>query len=359
MKVLVLGPISSPIIRRLQSSLTNEGFNVVVASHNAKHVESAIDLGELKSFWGYLNFIKIRKLIKKYKPDIVHAHGLNHYGLLCLFQSRPLVVALWGSDVLLAPTSGNIFKKYVFKFINKLVLRKSTRLHTSALYVAEEANKQCPGALEKTDIFYWGFPLNRPNDLALAEVGRKLEEEFSLCGNGYIVFPRGLAGVYNPEAAAKIINTMLAENIKNQIVVLQGFAASNDVDRFLQCVDVSKIRLIDRLLDEGELYYIYEKSDVHFSIPLSDSLGGGVVEPSLLGSFPVLSDLPSYKDYLSQNKGYMLLDYDKSTLFELAHKIKSGEIGKSSLNVPTLKYGLRSVLSKLKLTYALAASEKH
>ena len=56
-------------------------------------------------------FYKVNKIVKELKPDIVHAHILNHYGLMALFQPTPLIVALWGSDVMLALNSKNLFKK--------------------------------------------------------------------------------------------------------------------------------------------------------------------------------------------------------------------------------------------------------
>lgn len=359
MKVLIVGPISSPIIRRLQYSLRNDGYDVLVASHNAKGIEGTVDLGELRSFFDYLNFFKIRKLVEIYNPDVVHAHVLNHYGLMCLFQSRPLVVALWGSDVLIAPSSGGLLRRYIFKLINRAVLKKATRLHTSASHVAEEANRQCSGVIEKTDVFYWGFPLRKPNDSVLKEIERKFECEFSLGGRGYIIFPRGLASIYNPRVASEIIKAMLGAEIKHKIIVLQGFATAENVEEFVRSVDISKITLIDRLLDEDELYYLYDRCDIHFSIPVSDSLGGGVVEPSLLGSFPVLSNLPSYSKYLAKNNGYMMRNYAKDSLDELIVKIKSGEFRKSSHNAPSAEYGLSSVLSSLKSTYTKAVSEKH
>lgn len=358
MKVLIVGPIASPIVRRLRHSLMESGCDVLVASHNAGGMEGVVNLGELKSFLGYFNFFKIRKLVKAYQPDLVHAHVLNHYGLMCLFQPKPLVVALWGSDVLVAPNTGGLLKKFIFKFINKVVLRCADRLHTSASHVASAAERQCRGVLKKTDVFYWGFPLKKPDEVVLEEVGRKLESEFSLAGQRYIIFPRGLANIYNPAAALKIIKAMLEEGVKSRIVVLRGFAGEKDLERFCDLLGVQGVTVIDRLLDEDELYFLYDRCDVHFSIPLSDSLGGGVIEPSLLGSFPVLSDLPSYRDYLANNSGYLLADYSADSIRDLVEKINSGQFIKSVRNAPQAAYGESSVLSRLKSTFAKVVSEK-
>ena len=54
--------------------------------------------------------IIIRNLVKKIKPDILHAHQVVPFGLYgALSGSHPFVVSAWGSDVLTFPKS-NISK---------------------------------------------------------------------------------------------------------------------------------------------------------------------------------------------------------------------------------------------------------
>lgn len=351
MKVLVVGPINSPIVSRLVNHLKSQGIEVLIASHGAIESEGVVNLGELNSFWNYLNFFKINKIVNKYNPDLVHAHVVNHYGLMCLLQPKPLLVALWGSDILLAPHTGNVLKKLAYRCINWLVLKKATRCHTSAYHVADEAEKQCKGVLQKTDVFYWGFPLDKPSDEALKSIEKKMAEEFGAFDEGLVVFPRGLATVYNPKMVAKIINKLLLKTqLSNKIVVLKGFASCSEEKYFKSLVDLSLVTYINRLLTSDELYFLYNKSDIHFSIPVSDSLGGGVVEPALFGSYPVLSNLPSYRKYSKQNKSIILENYESNTLEMLCGQINSKKIGKSLETIPAA-YTLPKVLSNIVDTY--------
>lgn len=354
MKILILGSAHSPIIKRLRLNLENSGHKVLLASHNSENLDGIIDLGKLNGFCSYLNFWKVRNLIKKYQPDLVHAHVLNHYGLMSALQSKPLIIALWGSDVMLAPNQGNYFKKLIYKAINFFVLSQATILHTSGTHVAEEAIKQCKASKNKINVFYWGFPLVKSDQYSLEVTRNKLTDEFDLKGSGFIVFPRGVGPVYNPIQTAEIINYLLSKDTDDKIIVLKGFANVQDVQKFKTLVDFSKIIFVDRLLNQDELYYLYDNANIHFSIPISDSLGGGVVEPALLGSFPILSNLPSYSNYLMENKGYILKDYSESSLAALALKIKSGQLSKSEENKPNLDYSLVSIMDKFTLIYEKA-----
>ena len=354
MKILVVGPFSSPIIQRLAKNLKDNGHEILVASHSIENSENVIDLGRLNSFFGYCNFTKINKIVRDFQPDIVHAHVVNHYGLMSLIQEKPLVVAMWGSDVMLAPNSGNPVKRLVYRTINWLVMKRAKRCHTSGFHVAEEANRQCDGVLKKTDIFYWGFPLEMPDDEALKSAKLRVENEFGILDEDLVVFPRGLGPVYNPKMMAVIINKLLTgvQNAK-KIVVLKGFSNSSDEDYFKKIVDTSAITYVDRLLTSDELYFLYTRASIHFSIPLSDSLGGGVVEPALFGSYPILSNIPSYKKYTDKYNGLILKNYNAETIDFMCAQIHGKKIGKSPGNIP-VEYTLKEVLENITSTYKKA-----
>ncbi|MDV2220579.1 glycosyltransferase, partial [Acinetobacter baumannii] len=95
MKILMLAPYSSPIVQRLSKALEkNGGCEVWVASFNVETdlEKRIISLGEVNSFIDYFKFHKVNKLVKKLNPDIVHAHIINHYGIMAVFQKKPLIV---------------------------------------------------------------------------------------------------------------------------------------------------------------------------------------------------------------------------------------------------------------------------
>ena len=51
--------------------------------------------------------LKIRRMVRDIKPDIVHAHYAGAYGVLgALSNFQPFVVTAWGSDILFAGRAG-------------------------------------------------------------------------------------------------------------------------------------------------------------------------------------------------------------------------------------------------------------
>lgn len=351
MKILVVGPIKSPIVIRLVKQLIDYGNEVLVASHNTENQKGVINLGVLKSYFNYLNFFKICKIVKHFEPDLVHAHIVTHYGLMCILQPRPLVVALWGSEIMLSPNDGSFLKKTVFRLINWVVLKRADRCHTSALHVAQEANKQYKKTACKTDVFYWGFPIERPREEDLKKIAANMAQEFGLIGHDFLVFPRGLGKVYNPETVARIINKIIIEVAQpKRVVVLRGFADSDDEIFFKSIVDTKSIIYVDRILSSDELYILYSRTSIHFSVPHSDSLGGGVVEPALFGSYPVLSNIPSYVQYSEMYNAFVLKNFSDASIDELCKAIKTNAIGRSPKNVPS-GYSQTNILANILEVY--------
>ena len=59
---------------------------------------------------------KIRRLIKKIKPDIVHAHYVTQYGFCGAFSGfHPLIVSPWGSDIAVDPEK-SIVKRWLVEY---------------------------------------------------------------------------------------------------------------------------------------------------------------------------------------------------------------------------------------------------
>jgi len=50
------------------------------------------------------NLLKTRRIIRKIKPDILHAHFIHQYGWLgALSQFHPFILTIWGTDILKLP----------------------------------------------------------------------------------------------------------------------------------------------------------------------------------------------------------------------------------------------------------------
>ena len=78
--------------------------------------------------------LKWRKLFKKLKPKIVHAHYASSYGFLAsLLPKSVLYVSIWGSDI-------NEFPKrsFIHKWVFKFTLSRASKVFSTSKQMAEE-----------------------------------------------------------------------------------------------------------------------------------------------------------------------------------------------------------------------------
>ena len=113
-----------------------------------------------------------------------------------------------------------------------------------------------------------------------------------------------------------------------------------------------KVIFINRLLSSNELYVLYNQAKYHISIPVSDALGGGVVEPLLMGSYPILSNIPPYQAFILENSGYILKDYTSESLDVLYEKILNDEL-KVDMSAIENKYSAEAIVSKFNNLYSM------
>ncbi|MEG8960625.1 glycosyl transferase family 1, partial [Acinetobacter baumannii] len=100
------------------------------------------------------------------------------------------------------------------------------------------------------------------------------------------------------------------------------------------------------------LFVLYSQAKYHVSIPISDALGGGVIEPFLRGSFPILSNIKPYKNFVEQNSGFILEDYSEFSLNNLEQKILNNQLEVEGLSLNS-DYSAQAIVNKFKKLYEI------
>jgi len=95
----------------------------------------------------------IKKIIKSYKPDIVHAHYASSYGLLgALSGFHPLIISVWGSDIFNFPR-----KSFLHKRLIKFNLKKADKILSTSNIMAKETQRYTNKEIQVTP---FGVDLN-------------------------------------------------------------------------------------------------------------------------------------------------------------------------------------------------------
>ena len=126
-------------IHKPNSNLYSDTDDIYLTSINAsRELQRKKETSISKSIY-FQAIQKVRKVIREFKPDIVHAHYASSYGLIgALSGFHPYIISTWGSDIYNFPTYSIIYKsilKFSLSTADKILatshaLKKETQLYT-------------------------------------------------------------------------------------------------------------------------------------------------------------------------------------------------------------------------------------
>ena len=129
--------------------------------HNHKTINFSIK-NPLVFLW---NILKMKRIIYKYKPSIIHVHQANSFSFLTTLANNnkvPIVITTWGSDVLLLPEKGRLYK-----YIVKYSLNRAKFITADAAYMKEKIIKM--GIKNNVILANFGIDVETISDSSIKE----------------------------------------------------------------------------------------------------------------------------------------------------------------------------------------------
>lgn len=210
----------------------------------------------------FSSIFKVRKLITKLNPDIVHIHYLGYYGLLGLFSgSNKIISTPWGSDVIEGKKS--FFKKQILYRI----LRKSKLIICDAYHMRDELMKlNVPS--EKINIINFGVDTKK---FVKQERNFKILNKFNISNELTIISLRNFEPVYDIKTlilAAKII----LQRIPNVHFLLVGRGTlEKELKELVRRLGINSSIHFTGFIDKELLPSLLSSSDIYVSTSLSDA----------------------------------------------------------------------------------------
>ena len=230
--------------------------------------------------------LKIRSLIKRIEPDIVHAHYVTQYGFCGAFSGfHPLVVSAWGSDVLVDPGNSKVLKLMV-----KYALGKADAIYAVSGDIAGKIVSKFGISGEVVKIVPFGV------DIELFQPTIRAEKT---ADSKIIVFSnRSFLKVYNIETLINAIPTVLEKN-KNIHFVIKG---SGPLEESLKGL-ASDLNVNDCVTFMGwseyhEMLKHLRDCDIYVSTALSDGTPVSVLEAMACGKACIATDVGGVHEWI-------------------------------------------------------------
>ena len=268
----------------------------------------------------FYNAMQVKRLIKKIKPDILHAHYITDYGVIgAITDFHPFVSTGWGSDILISPK-----KSKITKFLVRYTL-KHTDLFTSDSDYLKETAISYGAPKDNSYVIQWGVDLKLFNPLS----NSKIKSELDLKNNCQVVIStRSFEPIYNIDTIIKSIPIVLNEANDVKFVLKNGYGTKGselmNLARKMGVLDSTII--IDKMLDYGQMSNYLNMSDIFVSVPSSDSTPVSLLEAMACGLPVIVSDLPANREWVKDGwNGFIVPIKDSNVLAEAIIKLLRNE----------------------------------
>lgn len=239
----------------------------------------------------YQTIKKIRAIVQKIQPDIIHGQSLTFFGIWAyLAKIKPLVVSIWGSDV-------NNYEKYIWpeQWLIRQTLRHADLILTNSMIGSGQKAIQFGADPAKMRLLQFGIDL----DIFKKQNIDSLRRRLSLIGKKVIFCPRSIQPVYNIDVViASFIK--IAANNSNLTLALMTPGADSYGQKIKAQIKTSpaknQIIFLPRVTNR-EMARYYNLADVIVSIASSEGNSSSFMEALACEKKMVVTNLPVLKEW--------------------------------------------------------------
>ena len=252
-----------------------------------------------------LNYLKpyraLKRCIREFKPDILHAHYATSYGLLGVLSGfHPLIISLWGSDAYLFPKVSWLHRKLL-----EFNLSRADRILSTSHCMAREVSKYTD-----KNVFVTPFGVDEEK---FAPANNKEEKNEFVIGT-----VKALSAIYGIDTLIDAFAIVVRENptMKLRLVIAGDGVERHNLEK--QAVDLGladKVTFLGRIPNE-DVAVLLSNMDVYVALSRSDSESFGVaaVEAMSCGVPVVFAAADGFKEVVPDGvAGYIVSKNDART----------------------------------------------
>jgi glycosyltransferase involved in cell wall biosynthesis len=294
MKILLLSDANSPHTIKWATSLALRDIDILILSLNKYVVDEYNKYKNIKiktlnekvtkkeGSILKLKYLKalplLKKIIKEYNPDILHAHYASSYGLLgALTGFHPFIISVWGTDIFSFPK-----KSIQHKELLKFNLKKADKILSTSHVMAKETSLYTNKEIEVTP---FGIDINQfkpmefeslfdKKDIVIGTV-KTLEEKY---GIEYLI------------RAFKIVSDKYSD-LPLKLLIVGGGSLENKLKNLAKQLQIDNNTIFTGKVPYNEVPKYQNMLTISVSVSDSESFGVAVLEASACEKPVVVSNV--------------------------------------------------------------------
>lgn len=237
---------------------------------------------------------KLREVIDRVQPDVVHAMRIPYEGMLAAdaYKETPLLVAVWGNDFTLHARSTRMMGHYT-----RWTIRVADALHADCQRDIRLARE-------------WGFPVKRPILVTPGNGGVRTEVFFPpkrLVNEPVVFNPRGFRAYVRNDVFFKAIPQVLKE-IPEARFLCASTAGESQAIQWTEELGIAHAVELLPPMPHAQMADIYRRAAVLVSPSIHDGTPNTLLEGMACGCFPVVGDLESIREWIIDGENGLLVD---------------------------------------------------
>ncbi len=335
MKICYLADINNYHTIKWCSYFASKGYEIIVISLSNGKIKGCKtycfkyqDVKKLSTIEkiGYLkNIKKIKEIIYKEKPDILHSHYASSYGLIGnLTKFKPHIVSLWGSDIYIFPR-----KSFLHKLIIKKVLNGTNHIFSTSRCMSEEASKYI-----KKDIIIPITPFGVNIDL-FKSYGKKKHDSFIIGVN------KSLEKISGIDILLKAYKKFKEENpeVNSELRIAGKGSQYGELSVLARELNIEKDVIFYGFLNEQKIVEFLNKLDLAIYPSRSESFGVSAIEAQACELPVIASDVDGFKESTIPNETALLFKKeDVENLYKLIQLIYDNPCKRKTMGLQGRSY---------------------
>ncbi|SFB23199.1 protein involved in gliding motility RemC [Flavobacterium swingsii] len=244
------------------------------------------------------SFLTIRSIAKKFNADMVIAERTTSYGFLAALSGiKPIAIAqqgitdLWPENSLLYPFK-KIIQNYAFK--------KSDLIHAW-------------GPVMATHMQNSGVNMNK---VMILPKGINLDFfEYRDNSNELIIkaiVTRSLLPEYKHDVILKAFAILKMQNIPFELTVVGDGIMQKSLKLLSKELQIENNVIFTGRINNNDLPKLLQKSNIYISMPTTEGVSASLFEAMACGCFPVVTNLPGNKSWITQKKNGILIESENT-----------------------------------------------
>jgi glycosyltransferase involved in cell wall biosynthesis len=245
--------------------------------------------------------LKLRYLLWRLRPDIVHVHWAHFAVPVREAWRGPLIVTAWGSDIYRTDS----FTAEQWRALGD-AMRTALLVTCDSADLAQAIHTAFDVPAERVAVVQWGVD----TDL-FCPAGSDLRGKLGLQGREVVFSARNFTPVYNQEMVVAAF-AIVRRSRPRAFLLMKRYGGDADYLARIRA-DVTARGLDADVLILGDVPYeempaLYRTADVMVSIPLSDAAPMSLLEAMASGVPSVVCDLPSLREWVAEGETGFLVD---------------------------------------------------